>query len=475
MVTISYVAAYTFFFLALVAFLFMKKHKRKPQENLKLPPGSMGWPYIGETLQLYSKDPNIFFASKRKRYGEIFKTHLLGCPCVMLASPEAARFVLVTQAHLFNPTYPRSKERMIGPWALFFHGGGYHLRLRKLVQGSLGPDDLRGLIPDVEAIVIAMLDAWNGRVLNTLHAMKKFSFDVAILTFFGDRLSERHKVELKKNYFIVDKGYNSFPTNFPGTPYYKAIQARKQLSRILSEIMNERRERGVVGNDDLLGCLMDSKDEKGARLTDDQIADNIIGVLFAAQDTTASVLTWIVKYLHDHPKLLEAGEQMAFLEANKSCGNRPLTWAQTRSMTLTHRVIMESLRMASIISFTFREAVAEVEYKGYLIPKGWKVMPLFRNIHHNPEFFPNPHEFEPSRFKVAPKPNTYMPFGNGNHACPGNELAKLEMLVLIHNLVTKYRWEIVGTCSEIEYSPFPVPKHGLPVKLWRLSTNAENN
>lgn len=68
MVTISYVAAYTFFFLALVAFLFMKKHKRKPQENLKLPPGSMGWPYIGETLQLYSKDPNIFFASKRKRY-----------------------------------------------------------------------------------------------------------------------------------------------------------------------------------------------------------------------------------------------------------------------------------------------------------------------------------------------------------------------------------------------------------------------
>lgn len=70
--------------------------------------------------------------------------------------------------------------------------------------------------------------------------------------------------------------------------------------------MNERRERGVVGNDDLLGCLMDSKDEKGARLTDDQIADNIIGVLFAAQDTTASVLTWIVKYLHDHPKLLEA-------------------------------------------------------------------------------------------------------------------------------------------------------------------------
>ncbi|KAF2613868.1 hypothetical protein F2Q70_00010151 [Brassica cretica] len=63
-------------------------------------------------------------------------------------------------------------------------------------------------------------------------------------------------------------------------------------------------------------------------------------------------------------------------------------------------VILESLRMASIIPFTFREAVDDVEYKGYLIPKGWKVMPLFRNIHHNPKYFSNPEVFDPSRFEV---------------------------------------------------------------------------
>ena len=143
--------------------------------SLKLPPGSMGWPYLGETLQLYSQDPNIFFASKQKRYGEIFKTHLLGCPCVMLASPEAARFVLVTQAHLFKPTYPRSKERMIGPSALFFHQGDYHLRLRKLVQGALGPDALRALIPEIEAAVRSTLASWDGHVRSTFHAMKTVS------------------------------------------------------------------------------------------------------------------------------------------------------------------------------------------------------------------------------------------------------------------------------------------------------------
>jgi (+)-abscisic acid 8'-hydroxylase len=186
-------------------------HEKASSSSSKLPPGSMGWPYLGDTLQLYSQDPNVFFASKQKRlvavpvpyrrlaihaaplcrpspsfahsrllpglcrYGEIFKTHLLGCPCVMLASPEAARFVLVTQAHLFKPTYPRSKERMIGPSALFFHQGDYHLRLRKLVQGALGPDALRALVPEVESAVRSTLAAWDGQVRSTFHAMKTVS------------------------------------------------------------------------------------------------------------------------------------------------------------------------------------------------------------------------------------------------------------------------------------------------------------
>jgi cytochrome P450 len=109
------------------------------------------------------------------RYGEVFKTHVLGCPCVILASPEAARMVLVSQAHLFKPTYPPSKERMIGAQALFFHQGDYHLRLRRLVQGWVGPDALRALVPDVEAAVASTLRGWEGRVTSTFHTMKTVS------------------------------------------------------------------------------------------------------------------------------------------------------------------------------------------------------------------------------------------------------------------------------------------------------------
>ncbi|KAK3423221.1 abscisic acid 8'-hydroxylase CYP707A1 [Eucalyptus grandis] len=454
------------FALSLV-FIFLRDGK-KSQRKSKLPPGSMGWPYIGETLQLYSLDPNVFFATKQKRYGEIFKTHILGCPCVMLAGPEAAKFVLVSQAHLFKPTYPKSKERLIGPSALFFHQGKYHTQLRKLVQASLSPEVIRNMVADVEAVMISTLDSWvGGHVINTFHEMKKLSFEVGILAIFG-HLENHYREKLKNNYHMVDRGYNSFPSIIPGTPYRRALLARRDLSKIISGIIADRKEKRIFGKN-LLGHLLDSKDENGETLTDEQIADNIIGVLFAAQDTTASVMTWILKYLHDNPKILEGvkAEQNTIHRSNDE-GFQPLSWSQTRRMPISHRVVLEALRMASIISFTFREAVADVEYKGYLIPKGWKVMPLFRNMHHNPEFFSDPEKFDPSRFEVTPKPYTFMPFGSGAHACPGNELAKLELLTLIHHVVTKFRWEVIGSQNGVQYSPFPVPLHGLPARFWKL-------
>ncbi|EPS61772.1 hypothetical protein M569_13021, partial [Genlisea aurea] len=114
--------------LLLLLILFFTSRRR----NLPLPPGTMGWPYVGETFQLYSHNPNTFFASKVKKYGSIFKSYILGCPCVMISSPETAKLVLVSKAHLFKPTFPASKERMLGKQALFFHQGDYHSKLRRL-------------------------------------------------------------------------------------------------------------------------------------------------------------------------------------------------------------------------------------------------------------------------------------------------------------------------------------------------------
>nr|GLL44375.1 abscisic acid 8'-hydroxylase 1-like [Ipomoea trifida] len=446
--------------LTLASILFLKKCFCFGSKKLGLPPGTLGWPYIGETFQLYSQDPNVFFASKVKKYGSIFKTHILGCHCVMISSPEAAKVVLVSKAHLFKPTFPASKERMLGKQAIFFHQGDYHLKLRKLVLRAFMPEAIKNTVQDIDSIAKHTVQSWEGRLINTFQEMKTYTFNVALLSIFG-KDEVLYREDLKRCYYTLEKGYNSMPVNIPGTLFHKAMKARKELAQILGEILSIRR--GTMKNDspnDLVGSFMG--DNGG--LTDEQIADNIIGVIFAARDTTASVLTWILKYLAENPSVLQAvtEEQEAILKGKEG---QVLCWEDTKKMPLTSRVIQETLRVASILSFTFREAVEDVEFEGYLIPKGWKVLPLFRNIHHSPENFPEPEKFDPSRFEEAPKPNTFMPFGSGIHACPGNELAKLEILILVHNLITKYRWSMVGPQNGIQYGPFALPQNGLPIRL----------
>lgn len=285
----KYGVVFYVFILVLSVFSYILSATRNKKH--KLPPGSMGWPYIGETLQLYSQDPNIFFSDRHTRfrsfdhshvnnvfvwssplfhffylwwfyrYGEIFKSRMLGYPCVMLASPEAARFVLVTHANLFKPTYPKSKEDLIGPAALFFHQGDHHLRLRKVVQRCLSPEAIRNFVADIEDIAVSALESWaDGEVINTFREMKKvrrlsllqffgffffssllifhfslnqFSFEVGILAIFG-HLEDHHKEELKRNYCIVEKGYNSFPTKFPGSPYSNALKVKHWNSLVFN-------------------------------------------------------------------------------------------------------------------------------------------------------------------------------------------------------------------------------------------------
>lgn len=230
-------------------------------------------------------------------------------------------------------------------------------------------------------------------------------------------------------YGELEKGYNSMAVDIPGSPFYKAMKVRKALNERLMKMIERRRGNGGGGG--LLGNML--RVEAG-ELTDSQIADNIIGVIFAAHDTTATVLTWLLKYLHDNPNLLQAvaAEQDGIARKLQLEGDRGLTWDDTRDMSLTTRVrviimfclfifpvkmmtaakmmiiiymhaqvIQETLRSASIVSFTFREAVEDVELEGYVIPKGWKVLPLFRSIHHTSDLFPHPHKFDPSRFEVS--------------------------------------------------------------------------
>ncbi|GFS46415.1 cytochrome P450, family 707, subfamily A, polypeptide 1 [Actinidia rufa] len=297
-------------------------------------------------------------SSSPPRFGSILKTHILGCPCVMISSPEAAKLVLVTRAHLFKPTFPASKERMLGKQAIFFHQGDYHTKLRKLVLRAFMPESIRTIVPDIESIAVGMMKSWEGQLINTFQEMKTYAFNVALLSIFGKE-EVLNREDLKKCYYILEKGYNSMPINLPGTLFHKSMKARKELAQILANVISIQRQM-KHNQRNLLGSLMSDKEG----LTDEQVADNIIGVIFAARDTTASVLTWILKYLAENPSVLQSCHEQEEIMREKCGGEKVLVWEDTKKMPITSRVIQETLRVASILSFTFREAVEDVEFEG---------------------------------------------------------------------------------------------------------------
>jgi len=122
---------------------------------------------------------------------------------------------------------------------------------------------------------------------------------MALISIFGKE-DISYIEELKQCYHTLEKGYNSLAINIPGTLFYTAMKARRKLGQIVARILSSRRQRKAEASD-LLGSFMQADN-----LTNDQITDNIIGVLFAARDTTASVLTWIIKFLGENPAILEA-------------------------------------------------------------------------------------------------------------------------------------------------------------------------
>ena len=136
------------------------------------------------------------------RYGSMFKSHILGCPCVMISSPEAAKFVL-NKAQLFKPTFPASKERMLGKQAIFFHQGEYHANLRRLVLRTFMPESIKNIVPDIESIAEDCLKSWEGRLITTFLEMKTVSTSI-------HRKTEHKKQSKNRVPLFINTDYNNY-------------------------------------------------------------------------------------------------------------------------------------------------------------------------------------------------------------------------------------------------------------------------
>ncbi|KAI5071163.1 hypothetical protein GOP47_0013414 [Adiantum capillus-veneris] len=446
-----------------------------PYRGMRLPRGSMGLPMLGESLTLKTQR-HKFWTSRQQMYGDVFKTHLFGYPSIVVAGPESARFVMVDQASSFRQRGLPTIEKLLGRSFFGYQHEKVHANFRKILHGPLLPESLERSIPIVEAIAIDILKHWDGKTVNTLEEAKKYVFKVAMEFVIG-AAPQHEKEELTRACEHLIRGVSSLPINVPGTNYYKALkESRKKACALLDKIMSFRSlqdgNMGSVlnnnGGGDILGLMMTLEDENGCKLKVEEIYDNVLTFLYAAYDPSAAALCWMIKILTEHSDLLAEVRAEHEMISGKKSYDENIKWYDIKEqMQLTIRVIKETLRIANVVEFSYREALEEVPYKGMVFPKGWRVIVAHAAYQMNSKYFPRPEEFDSSRFRVQPKLFTFTPFGSGPHACMGRELLHLQLLVFIHHLVLKYSWEQHGNEEGSEFTPVHVPKGGFPIHVKR--------
>ncbi|XP_059643311.1 cholesterol 22-monohydroxylase CYP90B51-like [Cornus florida] len=457
---------------------------KKQNNTLNLPPGNMGWPFIGETigyLKPYTATSiGEFMEQHISRFGKIYKSKLFGEPTIVSADAGLNKFILQNEGKLFECSYPRSIGGILGKWSMLVLVGDMHRDMRLISLNFLSNTRLKThLLPDVEKHTLLVLSSWKENITFCAQdEAKKFTFDLMAKQIMSLDPGKPETEKLKKEYVTFMKGVVSAPLNLPGTAYRKALQSRSIILKFIECKMEERsqkmRERSEnLEENDLLGWVLKNSD-----LFKEQILDLVLSLLFAGHETSSVSIALAIYFLQDCPSAVQQlrEEHIEIARAKKQSGDTELNWDDYKKMEFTQCVISETLRLGNVVRFLHRKAVKDVRYKGYDIPCGWKVLPVIAAVHLDSSLFDQPQHFNPWRWQInhgstSTRSNmtastSFMPFGGGPRLCAGSELAKLEMAVFIHHLVLNYHWELAVADQAFAFPFVDFPK-GLPIRVQR--------
>nr|XP_043637360.1 taxadiene 5-alpha hydroxylase-like [Erigeron canadensis] len=467
----------SFVLLFFLTIFFILKEKNN---NPRLPPGSLGLPWLGSSYSFHkaitSDRIQEWFQKGIKKYGPIWKTNIFGYQTVLLHGISANKFVLSYDANKLSAEQPPSFTMIMGRRVISELKGDDHKRVKGAILSFLKADLLKQYVSKVdEEIQYHFKTHWDGKQeIQVQSLMKMLTFDIICALLFGiERGPKRDR--LLPPFEQMTKALFAPPINLPFTSLNRGIMARKKLVPMILDIIHEKRETLGKQNqqpnfhNDLITHMVSLRgDNSSLALSDEEITDNIIATMLAGHDSTSSLLSMLIKLLANnksiYSKILKEHEEIS---KSKSYGE-VLTWEDLKKMKYTWCVASEMLRMYPPGPVSFRRVVQDIEYEGYIIPKGWQVLVCPINTHMNNETFHNPTVFDPTRFEKdapSPPPFSLVPFGAGPRICPGYELAKMETLAVIHHLVRKFTLDLVNKDESFKRLPIPVFDHGLLARI----------
>ena len=416
------------------------------------PPGELS--FSPRRTRDFERNPLPVLLRMYEEYGPVFTIRLLYLPIVFALGPEANHYMTVSHASNF-----RWRDGSMGDLipllgdGLLTTDGDYHKRARRIMLPAFHREQLAASKAIIEEESARALEDWVPDTRLDLYAWtRRLALRVAMRALFGfSRDARARDAELAEAFEQTlaywGKDYVVQMLRGPGSAWRAMNRTKVELDRMIFEEIARRRASGERGLD-ILSLLLDAEDEDGSRLSDEELRDQVMTLLFAGHDTATSTVTFLFYELARNPEeiapLADDGERLDM-------------------------AIDETLRMYPPAWIGPRRSIDEFELGGVRVPGGVFVNYCSWASHHLPDVFPEPERFRPDRFTPEARAElpkgAYVPFGGGSRTCIGMRFGQLEVKTIAGTILSRFRLELAEPERKLSIRQMPTlsPRGGLPV------------
>ncbi|HMJ32329.1 MAG TPA: cytochrome P450 [Baekduia sp.] len=404
-----------------------------------LPPG----PALSRQRQLLAWifRPEWLMEQGRRECGEVFTLHLPLGPVVAISDPSALRTIFTGDPETVRAGEGNAPlEPVVGPESLLLLDGARHLRRRRLVLPPFHGERLQAYADDMAEIAARDLATWPlGEPFALEPRMRAITLAIIVRVVFGIEDGERAAaLRALVPQLLPDTALSSLVLLpalrrdlGPRSPWMRFLAARDAVDALLfAEIGARRGDPELRGRTDVLSLLLAARDEDGQPLTDRELRDELMTLLLAGHETTATALAWTFELLHRHPE----AHARASAEARAAVGapGAPTPWLDA--------VAAETLRLKPPLPFAVRRLTAPLHVAGHDLPAGARVAPCIYLTHRRADLYPQPTAFRPQRFlEQGPETYGWLPFGGGIRRCVGAAFAQLELRSVLRTVLAGAR------------------------------------
>ena len=390
--------------------------------------------------------PIDYLESMHQRYGDIFTMQTFGFPpTVCLSHPQAIQEVFTADPSLFDTATSNAiLQPLLGEYSLIQLDGTAHQRRRKLLMPPFHGERMRAYGNIICDITKEVINEWTvGKSFCIRSSTQEISLRVILRAVFGIDEGERFE-QLRELYSAMLDSFNSplsssllflkFLQKDLGSwsPWGRFLRKRQQIHELLIAEIRERQTQPNSSREDILSLMMSARDEEGQPMTEAELRDELMTLLFAGHETTASALAWAFYWIHHLP---EVGEKL--LNELDTLGQDPDPSVISK-LPYLNAVCSETLRIYPIVLFTFGRMVrSPLQIMGYHLEPGTVLAPCVYLTHHREDIYPEPKRFKPERFLERQfSPYEYLPFGGGNRRCLGYAFALFEMKLVLATVLS---------------------------------------